>query len=103
MTSQELYKLIEQEILPPCKEIMQTKGTSYSGTEDKLGNFKRIAKVTNLPVETICFVYMAKHWDAICSYIRKEYSDSEKISSRIMDIINYCFLLYAILKEQKQL
>jgi hypothetical protein len=103
MKSEELYSLIEKDILPQCFEIMKTKGESYSGLEDKLGNFKRIAKTLNLSVEQVWYVYFAKHMDALQSYLRGEYKDSEKIQGRIQDLINYLFLLTGILKEQNKI
>ncbi len=101
MKPEELEKLIEEELLPKCREIRTSKGVAYSGIEDKLGNFKRCAKLANVPIETAWMVYFVKHFDALCSYIRGEYVDSEPIDGRIMDMINYLFLLYAIIKEKK--
>ena len=103
MKANELYDLIQQEILPICLDIMGTKGESYSGLEDKLGNFKRCAKLSDVMVEKAWFIYFAKHFDALTSYIRGEYKDSEPIKSRICDLINYLFLFAAILKEQGKL
>ena len=100
MDSKTLYELIETELLPKCFEIMKSKGESYSGLEDKLGNFKRCAKLAGVSVEKAVLVYMIKHIDAISSYCRGEYSDCEKIEGRIQDAINYLFLLYGIIKEQ---
>jgi hypothetical protein len=103
MLGPELEKLIEEEILPYCKDIRCTKGMSYSGLEDKLGNFKRCAKLANTTPRIALFIYLCKHWDALSSFIRGEYSDSEAIKGRIADIINYMFLLVAILKEEGDL
>ena len=103
MTSEELYKLIDKEILPTCLAIMKSKGEAYSGLEDKLGNFKRCAKLADVPIEKAWFVYFVKHFDALTAYLRGEYKDSEPIKGRIQDLINYLFLLTAILKEQGKL
>lgn len=103
MKSEELYHFIEKEILPECFTIMKSKGEAYSGTEDKLGNFKRCAALAGVPVEKIWFVYFIKHFDALSSYIRGEYNDSEPIKGRIQDLINYLFLLGGILKEKNKL
>ena len=101
MILKEFDKLIKKELLPKCFEIMDSKGIAYSGQIDKLGNFKRLAKMTNTPIELIWFVYFVKHFDALNSYIKKEYTDSEPIEGRIVDLINYLFLLYGIIKEKK--
>ena len=103
MKSEEFYDFITKEMLPECYAIMKTKGEAYSGIEDKLGNFKRCALLANEPIEKVWFTYFVKHFDALCSYIRGEYKDSEGIKGRIQDLINYLFLLSAILKEQKKL
>jgi len=103
MTSEQLYTLIQDKILPDCYNIMKSKGESYSGLEDKLGNFKRCAKFADVNIEKAWYIYFVKHFDALSSYIRGEYKDSEPIKSRIQDLINYLFLLAAILDEQGKL
>ena len=103
MTIEEFTSFIDTEILPECYKIMGSKGISYSGLEDKLGNFKRLSVLTSSSPEKVLFIYVTKHFDALSSYIRGEYKDSENIKSRILDIINYMFLLAALLKEQNKL
>jgi hypothetical protein len=103
MKSEELYDLIEKEMLPQCFAIMKSKGEAYSGTEDKLGNFKRVGKFLNLTPEQVWAVYFHKHLDALSAFLRGEYKDSEPIKGRIQDLINYLFLLAGILKEQEKL
>ena len=103
MTVKEFTNFIDTEILPECYKIMESKGISYSGLEDKLGNFKRLSVLTNSSPEKVLFIYFTKHFDALSSYIRGEYKDSEGIKGRILDIINYMFLLAALLKEQNKL
>jgi len=100
MKSEELYQLINGELLPKCMNIMKSKGEAYSGKEDKLGNFKRCAKLSGTSIEKAWFIYFVKHFDALSSYIRGEYNDSEPIEGRIQDLINYLFLLYGIIKEE---
>lgn len=103
MKSEDLYKLIETEILPECFKIMQSKGEAYSGLEDKLGNFKRCGQLSGVSSKIALFIYAAKHWDAISSYIKGEYKDSENIKGRIQDLINYMFLLCGLLYEEGNL
>lgn len=101
MKSEALYKLIKDDLLVKCMDIMKTKGEAYSGVEDKLGNFKRCAKLAGVDIKKAWYIYFVKHFDALSSYIRGEYKDSEPIQGRIQDLINYLFLLYAILEEQQ--
>jgi len=103
MKSDELMSFIQKQILPVCYDIMSTKGEAYSGLEDKLGNFKRCSNLANVSIEKAWFVYFVKHFDALSSYIRGEYKDNEPIKGRIIDFINYLFLLAAILEEQGKL
>lgn len=101
MKSEQLYNILKEKLLPECVAIMKSKGESYSGKEDKLGNFKRCSKLADIPVKKAWFVYFVKHYDALTSYIRGEYSDSESIEGRIKDMINYLILLYAIIYEEQ--
>ena len=103
MKSKELYDFIQKDLLPECMGIMTTKGESYSGLDDKLGNFKRCAALAGVPIEKAWYIYFVKHYDALSAYIRQEYKDSESIRGRIVDLINYLLLFAAILKEQGHL
>ena len=96
-------KLIKEDVLKECLQIMDTKGKSYSGLEDKLGNFRRGSEATGSSMEQVWFIYFSKHHDALCSYIRGEYTDSEPIKGRIEDLICYLFLFCGILEEQGKL
>ena len=99
MKEKDFYKLVDDRYAK-CMEIMKSKGTAYSGLDDKLGNFKRVAKNLAMTPEQVWYVYFAKHVDALSAFLRGEYLDSEPIQGRIMDLINYLFLLNAILIEQ---
>lgn len=101
MKEERFYKLTDKLILD-CMEIMKSKGTAYSGLEDKLGNFKRVAKSLALTPQQVWYVYFAKHLDALSAYLRREYKDSEPIKGRIMDLINYLILFHAIVIENDE-
>lgn len=98
MKEERFYKLIDKLFLD-CMEIMKSKGVAYSGLDDKLGNFKRVAKSLALTPQQVWYVYFAKHLDALSAFLRGEYNDSEPIGGRIKDLINYLFLLHALLNE----
>jgi len=101
MKSEEVYRIVKEEILPECFKIMQSKGEAYSGVEDKLGNFKRCGKLAGVDTKKAWYIYFVKHFDALSSFIRGEYNDCEPIDGRIKDLINYLFLLQAIIKEEE--
>ena len=100
MKAQKFYDTIE-ELIDECLEIMKAKGLAYSGKDDSFANFKRVAKNLSMSQYQVWYVYFAKHLDSLASWIREEYSDSEPITGRIKDLINYLFLLYGMIKEKK--
>jgi hypothetical protein len=100
MKVKDFENFMKKEILPECDKIMKSKGLSYSGLEDKFGNFKRCSKLSGVSIEQAWFTYFVKHFDALSSFIRGEYSDSEPIKGRVFDLINYLFLFAGILKEK---
>ena len=100
MKTEQFYDTIE-ELIDECLEIMKAKGLAYSGKDDSFANFKRVAKNLSMSQYNVWYVYFAKHLDSLASWIREEYSDSEPITGRIKDLINYLFLLYGMLEEDK--
>ena len=101
MKSEELEKLVNETVFPECKKILTSKGMAYSGKEDRLGNFKRISKTADVPIKKVWFTFFSKHVDAIASFVRGEYFDTELIEGRIWDAINYLCLLAAIITESR--
>ena len=100
MKAQKFYDLIE-DLMDECMEIMKSKGLAYSGKQDSFANFKRIGSNLSMSQFQVWFVFFSKHLDSLASWIREEYSDSEPIESRIKDLINYLFLLYGMIEEEK--
>lgn len=84
------------------RKIQMTKGEAYSGKEDALDNFKRNARKNGVSPLVVWNVYFSKHLDAIDSYIRGEYSDTEPIEGRFMDAINYLELGYGLMIEKQE-
>lgn len=91
-----------QKNIDELKRILESKGTAYSGDEDFFRNFKQIASETNTTPEKVWYVYFSKHLDALRTYLKGDYRDSEPISGRINDLINYLLLLNAHLTEQEE-
>ena len=98
MKANEFYHLARG-FFEHCMDIMKSKGEAYSGQEDKLGNFKRTAEKNGVSPILVWKIFFDKHYDALCSYVRGEYKDSEPIKERIADLINYLFLLRGLLRE----
>jgi len=93
-----MNKMHEEEI-----ETATQKGREYSGNNDRLDNFKRLAEELNLTPEMILWVYLKKHIDAVCSYVQRGKTlSTESIESRIMDCRIYLCLLRGLIAETRE-
>ena len=89
-----------------CHQLLVVKGGEYAGSADRLANFKRGAALTGCTQLQVALVYMAKHYDAVGTYVRDEAAGevrprSESIDGRLDDLINYCLLIKAIIQEER--
>lgn len=99
MTREERLKVVDATI-KRCTDIMNSKGVEYSrGEEDVNSNFKRVAEAIGSDPLVICYVYMAKHWDSLASYIKTREGGSEGIESRLDDMHNYLWIFESLIKE----
>lgn len=89
------------DILKQCIEILKVKGDDYTiGNIDRLHNFKTVASFTGLTPPEVLGVYFYKHVAAIFAFIKSSgKKQSEPISGRIADCINYMLLFYKMVKE----
>lgn len=99
------FNKVVNETVSGIQKLLAVKGGEYAGPEDRLGNFKRGAKLTGITPLQVAFVYASKHYDGIATYIRKSASGepmelSEPIEGRLDDLINYCILMKAIIGER---
>ena len=104
MNRNDFNKIIEstfQEIL----KLNATKGEEYSGNIDALANFKRNAERMGLDPMQVWYVYTAKHFDSISTFIQdiakgkvREYS--EPITGRADDLIMYFIIFKALYQER---
>jgi len=99
MKATDFYDMCDQIYKCELMPIMKSKGEAYSGQEDKLGNFKRIAAKYKVSSFLVWSIYFGKHLDALDAWIRGEYKDSEFIEGRINDLINYLFLLHGLIVD----
>ncbi len=100
MTNKELYELMDS-IFSKAKEIAKAKGVDYTKNNiDALFNFKEGGREMDIDPKKVAYIFMKKHWAAIVSYIKTNgQSESEPISERIKDLINYLVLLQALIVE----
>src|SRR6478609_7179314 len=103
MTNKDFYELMLADFTD-CQKIAKSKGLDYTkGSEDALANFKEGAKYFNVDPKQVCGIFMNKHYQAICNYIKTNgQSESEPISERIKDMINYLVLLHGLIVEEKE-
>lgn len=101
MTNKAFYELMNN-IFVDALAIAQQKGEDYTkGSTDSLANFKEGGKAIGINPKEVCWVFMNKHYQAITNYVRTDgKSESEPISERIKDMINYLVLLQAIIIEE---
>jgi hypothetical protein len=100
MTNTEFSELMNT-IFTDCSKISKAKGNDYTrGSEDALANFKEVGKGIEIHPMDVCWIFMNKHYQAITNYVKtKGQSESEPISERIKDLINYLVLLQGLINE----
>ncbi len=102
MTNTDFAKLMEA-TFTDCMKISKAKGADYTkGSQDALANFKEAGKGVDVHSMDVCWIFMNKHYQAITNYVRtKGQSESEPISERIKDLINYLVLLQGLIIENE--
>ncbi len=103
MTQKKMEKLINQIF----KEIQTTREAGqkeYARKNDNaFANFERIAYNLDLDKKEVLLVYLLKHIDGICSYVKGHVSQREDVRGRVTDVIVYLCLLWGMInQEQKQ-
>lgn len=90
------------ELMKDCDEVLRTKGNDYTqGNDGAYGTLKSFfvsAEDIDLPPYKVLYVLLAKHLAAIKSFIKRGQVESEPIEQRIVDAVNYLFLLYKMIK-----
>lgn len=102
--NQQQFEQIVNETVESINKLLVLKGSEYASDNDRLINFKKGAEETGLTPLQIAFVYMRKHYDSVATYVRKDAKGitqtlSEPIEGRFDDLINYCLLMKALIKE----
>lgn len=103
MNQKEFEQLVHNSI-GRIHSLLEVKGGEYAGSDDRLANFKRGAELTGCSPLQVLHIYLSKHYDAFSTYVRDQATGnqrprSESISGRLDDIINYCLLAQALVKE----
>ena len=100
----DVFNLLCQETYAESAKLLILKGGEYAGSDDRLSNFKRGAALTGATPLQVGLIYLAKHYDAVATYIRDaaagiERPRSESIEGRLDDLLNYCILMKALVRE----
>lgn len=98
-------KLVD-ETFAACTQLLVVKGGEYAGSDDRLANFKRGAALVGCTPLQVALIYLAKHYDAVATYVRDdaggtERPRSESITGRLDDLLNYCLLMKALVEEKQ--
>lgn len=97
-------KLVElsKQLFDERHRVLEEKGRAYSTTTDRLKNFDEAAGMLRMQPEEVWAVYAHKHWSSLVSYCHDPHAPiSEGIDSRIVDMMNYLDLLYAMVQRRK--
>jgi len=90
-----------EKVVSEMRDLLVNKGREYAGDHDALNNFKNGDDIGVEPLQK-AWMFTDKHISSIKSYIKngKEFS-SEPIEGRILDAMNYLFLISCLVKETK--
>ena len=101
---QKEFEALFDETVQTIRHLLVVKGGEYAGSNDRLANFKRGASLTGTTSLQTALIYASKHYDAIATYVRDDAAQesrprSEPIEGRLDDLINYCILMKALIRE----
>ena len=93
-----------EKLFNSCKDIAAAKGKDYTnGNADVLAFFKDSMDKLCVDPKKSCWIMMNKHYQAITAYVRTGgQSESEPISERIKDMINFLTLLNSLIVEENE-
>lgn len=101
------FDQVVKDTVKSTADLLVIKGEEYSGNDDRLSNFKRGSERIGITSLQVALIYASKHFDAICTYVKKDSFNreqilSEPIEGRFDDLINYCILMKALVKERNE-
>lgn len=102
--NQDDFSALVTSTVSEINRLLVVKGGEYAGSEDRLANFKRGAALVGVTPLQVAFIYASKHYDGIASFVRTAAEgtprlSSEPIEGRFDDLINYCLLMKALVRE----
>ena len=68
-------------------------------SKNAFANFERVGDNLGIDKKEVLLVYLLKHIDGICSYVKGHKSQREDVRGRITDVIVYLCLLWGMVEE----
>ena len=65
-------------------------------------NFERVGENLDIQREEVLLVYLLKHIDGICSFVKGHKSQREDVRGRLTDAIGYLCLLWGMINEEEE-
>ena len=102
MHRKEMEILIDQ-IFKTIQRTREEGQKEYARKQNNVfANFERIGENLDISREEVLLVYLLKHIDGICSYVKGHRSQREDVRGRITDVIVYLCLLWGMIDNQEQ-
>lgn len=101
MTHEEFYVVFNEQI-KKCEDVLIAKGKEYAANDDRLFNFKQVAKLNQVDAMEALWGMCSKQIVSIADFIKTNSiypRPLEVWDEKITDVINYLILLRAILRE----
>jgi hypothetical protein len=90
------------EFFDGCLNLQNTKGKDYTGDGDAYKDLEEEACAVGVRPEQVLWIAMNKHYKAVRRFCSTGEVKSEPIEGRLMDLVNYAFLIYAYQKAKKE-
>ena len=91
----QIFKTIQRTREEGQKEYARKQNNAFA-------NFERIGENLDISREEVLLVFLLKHIDGICSYVKGHRSQREDVRGRITDVIVYLCLLWGMIDNQEQ-
>ena len=65
-------------------------------------NFERVGENLDIQREEVLLVYLLKHIDGICSFVKGHKSQREDVRGRLTDAIVYLCLLWCMINDEEE-
>ena len=102
MTQKKMEKLINR-IFNEIQTVRAEGQKEYARKESNaFANFERVGKNLDISREEVLLVYLLKHIDGICSFVKGHKSQREDVRGRLTDAIVYLCLLWGMINEEEE-